>query len=464
MSRNELFFKNPKQLSQPKLKIYKEYFKKFINNLRPNEEGIIFDGFAGQGKYEKKENENDQDLIDTGSPLLALQAGIEYLNKNEKCNLKFVFVEQFYTNYKILCKNVMNLIFDTLNDHFIYGLIKTENEFELKINEIKNEKINIYFSIEIRNCDYIEQINRFDKLKDNERLLSILDPFGYIDLSFDDISKLIGQNKEILVTFMVNAISRHKNIYKNSILKLLRINENEFKDLDGGPFSYATKFGNYLSKLNNKSNLKPIYFELKSKSNLTIYFLIFVTNSFTSYNQIYDIFEKNSSFLHSKDRFEYSLCVANEKSIDLNKNYLVQDILDTKLLNRKRLYLIKWKNKSTNSWETNEIIRFNKKILTNFHKKMDDDIYDAEESSEEEHDLVEEFIDKEMKVKRILGATIHPISKEMFFLAQIKNKSKNVWLDRKTAHCKCPQKVIINFFIYNLILILHSFFILTLHS
>ena len=28
---------------------------------------------------------------------------------------------------------------------------------------------------------------------------------------------------------------------------------------------------------------------------------------------------------------------------------------------------------------------------------MDDDIYDAEESSEEEHDLVEEFIDKEMK-------------------------------------------------------------------
>ena len=84
-----------------------------------------------------------------------------------------------------------------------------------------------------------------------------------------------------------------------------------------------------------------------------------MTNSFTSYNQIYDIFEKNSSFLHSKDRFEYSLCVANEKSIDLNKNYLVQDILDTKLLNRKRLYLIKWKNKSTNSWESNEIIRFN---------------------------------------------------------------------------------------------------------
>lgn len=91
MSKNELFFKNAKQLSQPKLKIYKEYFKKFINNLRSNEEGIIFDGFAGQGKYENKEN--DQDLIDTGSPLLALQAGIEYLNKNEKCNLKFVFVE-----------------------------------------------------------------------------------------------------------------------------------------------------------------------------------------------------------------------------------------------------------------------------------------------------------------------------------------------------------------------------------
>ena len=147
--------------------------------------------------------------------------------------------------------------------------------------------------------------------------------------------------------------------------------------------------------------------------------------------------------MHSKDRFEYSLCVTNEKSIDLNKNYLVQDILDTKLLNRRRLYLIKWKNKSTNSWETNQIIRFNKKILTNFNKKMDNDIYDAEESSEEE-DLVEEFIDKKMKVKRILGATIHPINKEILFLAQIKNESKNVWLDRKTAHCKCPQKVIIN--------------------
>ena len=221
--------------------------------------------------------------------------------------------------------------------------------------------------------------------------------------------------------------------------------EDEFKDLNG-PVSCSIKFGDYLSKLNNKSHLKPIYFDIKNETNITIYILIFVTNNLTSYNHIYHIFEMNSSYLHMNDnRFEYSLCVTKEKSIDLNKNYLVEDILDTKILNGKRLWKIKWKNKRKNSWETNEITRFNRKILEKFKKlnlkkmTIDNDIYDAEESNSE----IEEFIDKKMKVETILGATTHPDSNELLFLVKIKNSFKKVWLDRSTAHCKCPQKVLI---------------------
>jgi hypothetical protein len=62
-------------------------------------------------------------MIDIGSPILALSAGINYLNKYKRCNLKFVFVEKCYKNYRILCKNILNWVYELLDPKFTYGLL-----------------------------------------------------------------------------------------------------------------------------------------------------------------------------------------------------------------------------------------------------------------------------------------------------------------------------------------------------
>ena len=45
------FFQKVRELSQPKLKIYKGYIETFLNSIDEDTEAIIFDGFAGQGHY-----------------------------------------------------------------------------------------------------------------------------------------------------------------------------------------------------------------------------------------------------------------------------------------------------------------------------------------------------------------------------------------------------------------------------
>jgi hypothetical protein len=71
------------------------------------------------------------------------------------------------------------------------------------------------------------------------------------------------------------------------------------------------------------------------------------------------------------DEFEFSLYVWKKQPIDLNRNYAVEEILDTKIEDRQKFYLIKWKNMDC-TWEkkNSEIMKLNRTKFQKFQNKM----------------------------------------------------------------------------------------------
>lgn len=258
------------------------------------------------GVYQNQDEQKD--VVDVGSPLLALITGIDYLNLNDKCKFKFIFVEKDTHNYKILIKNVFQCIYTLLNDSFSVISIKSKHKVEIEIIE----KLNIFFRVEIHNGEFKNHINRFETLASNQRLLTIADPFGYKDLAIDGINKLVGENKDLLVTFMSSAINRHKGIdtHQSSVCSTLRMKKSELHELNDDDVSSALKFGDYLNEFNT-NQIDPIYFKIKNSSNATIYVLIFITSHLTAFSEMFHRFNENKSFLNKSGEFEYSLYVFN---------------------------------------------------------------------------------------------------------------------------------------------------------
>jgi len=250
------FFNQIKNLSQPKLKIYKSFFEMFIENLKPYDQGIIFDGFAGQGVYRDESNQINSDIIDVGSPILAMIAGIEYLNEQKRAHLRFIFIEKEFKSFKILCENIAQCFFHMV-DGFKIVTIKSEKKAEFEIVDH-----NVYFNVQIYCDEFQNQIDlyNFESLEENQKLLSILDPFGYKDLGHESLYKLVGKNKEILVTLMSKWINRHKEI--------------------------DTQFNS------NDHNIRPIYMKLRNSK--IPYMLIYVAGQSISYNAMFERFSNKS--------------------------------------------------------------------------------------------------------------------------------------------------------------------------
>lgn len=300
------FFLKVRQLSQPKLRIYQSYLKTFINNLSSHEEGIVFDGFAGQGVY--KNIEMKTDMVDLGSPLLALMPGIEYLNKYKRANLKYIFVEKNEENFKVLIMNVLQCI-HALLDIDTFKLISYTDRNLQKI-EIIDEK-NRFISVEINNGEFKDHVERFCEIKPNQRLLSLVDPFGYKDLDIENIESLAGKNKEILITFMAGLMKRYRQIetHQDTISNILNVDKEELVDLNT-EIKISVQFGNRLNE-SNTSMIDPLYLKIKNRCNATVYVLIFITNDRYASQEMNKCFIRNSN---NTDEYEFSLLLWQESN------------------------------------------------------------------------------------------------------------------------------------------------------
>ena len=95
------------------------------------------------------------------------------------------------------------------------------------------------------------------------------------------MSKLVGENKEIIVTLMANRMNQFKNTIKHSsnIAKVLRVYVEVLKNINS-ELELAKIFGENLknSSENTNSAINPIYFKIKNKTNHTSFVLVFISN------------------------------------------------------------------------------------------------------------------------------------------------------------------------------------------
>lgn len=261
--------------------IYRDYLNAFVNILLNSSLGvIIFDGFAGQGIYKQSENDNNISVENIGSeymgsPLLALDSCLTYLGnkKNDKkYEVKLIFVEEDKINYANLCFNIQQRAETLGTDYFT--MMTSENKFTMEKTDT-----NVKFNLEVHNDKFENQIDnviRCHKSSLYNRLLSIVDPFGYNILSDTNMSKLVGNNKEIIVTLMARNLNQFNNTTQNSsnIAKVLRVSEEELKNINS-ELDLAKMFGDNLKKSseNTNSSIKPLYFKMTS------FVLVFISNN-----------------------------------------------------------------------------------------------------------------------------------------------------------------------------------------
>lgn len=292
--------------SKAKHWIYRRYLDAFVHIIHySGNRVIIFDGFAGQGIYKKDKSDSDQTETEKdyhGSPLLALESCLTYLHNKKKCNCVLIFVEENEINYEELVKNIKNTVEKTeeISDS---NFADEDGKFSIKKNTT-----DIKFYLEVNNDKFENHIDNVLKYQsDKSRLLSIVDPFGYKVLSNPNIPKLVGVNKEIIVTLMVKQMNQYKNSAKHleNISNALRVDEEELKNIKS-ELDIAIMFGENLKK----SSINPIYFKIKNIKNCTSFMLVFISNNKKGFYEMKKTFyykSNNNDDIKDLNDYEFSL-------------------------------------------------------------------------------------------------------------------------------------------------------------
>jgi three-Cys-motif partner protein len=202
------------------------------------------DGFAGPGVYKGGEE---------GSPVIAIKTAIE-LNKNLNSKIGFTFIESKEDRAENL-KSVLNSM--QIPDNFKYDVIIS------KFDETLTQEL--------------------DKLNEqNLRLapcFAFIDPFGISDTPFSVIRRIMSfKSCEVLITFMSGSVNRFKELsinreHINKLLGTTNWNPDLFIEGENSIVNY------YQERLSTVAEYVRS-FEMKNKSNVPIYRLIFATNSY----------------------------------------------------------------------------------------------------------------------------------------------------------------------------------------
>lgn len=165
--------------SKAKVELFQRYWSIYLSIL--NRVGFIsklylFDLFSGEGMYENGGK---------GSPIVAMEA------------IKNVY----FANGK-KCKDTEVTFNDNGKSKIEPGTLKIDRikSFVSKIFKPKNVKINF------RNIDYgeivKESISKLNSLKDSERALVFIDPWGYKEIYVKDIQDVLKNKKTELILFL----------------------------------------------------------------------------------------------------------------------------------------------------------------------------------------------------------------------------------------------------------------------
>ncbi|XP_063409223.1 uncharacterized protein LOC134692681 [Mytilus trossulus] len=317
------FFKEDTPHGFIKRCIYKKYLQQFIAETQ--DAGLVshvYDVFAGEGNrysndwspvYSNEGNSTNIELY--GSPVIALRVAIEYFvsakqlsnvynpcvvsedNLEHTCELqhysiRFCFVEKNQKSFKILVDNI-KLTFVFYNIAFnIEEVKKRKNTIkEVEISS-RNEDFPIFICIK---NDEFENLDPPD-LKERECMSTFIDPYGYSQIPMERVEKFIGPRKSAFINFMYNFVHRFRKtkVGEPHVTRLFDLSKELLEEqIDGGKKLVEI----YTERLKVKSETEFVLnFEVISKVNQVLYYLIFVTNDYSNLKWMKKSFVFGSQF------------------------------------------------------------------------------------------------------------------------------------------------------------------------
>ena len=224
--------------------ILSEYLKAWFQIVGRTHSKLIFiDGFAGPGRYSEGE---------PGSPLIALDIARK---ANISSKILFQFVEEDKKRFAHLKDEIHNLNRPPSFD------ISLENEsFAKTLSSI---------------LDYLEK-NHFISAP----VFAFIDPFGFKDVSFSLIQRLLSFNKcEVFINFMIDSMNRFlehpEDVIRGYIYELL--GSSDVSSIIDSDNRIAALQRAYEERLKSVAKF-VLPFEIRNKKDRTQFFLFFASN------------------------------------------------------------------------------------------------------------------------------------------------------------------------------------------
>ncbi|MDP8205605.1 MAG: three-Cys-motif partner protein TcmP [Candidatus Electryonea clarkiae] len=236
----------------PHTKAKHEILQRYLGAWYPilcntNERVIFIDGFSGPGIYSGGE---------PGSPIIALRAAIEHL-ANLQNELIFRFYDDILERVKCLEEEISKLEIPPN-----YNVVAEHGKFSDKI---------------LKPLEYLEsQVNK------PIPTFVFIDPFGFKDVRFDIIRRLLNLQKcEVLINFNISGMRRNID---HDDPKTKEHVHNYFDDND--IFEVIDKYGYkenilrtfYQKKLEDEAQFVR-YFGMENRTGITVYYLFFASNN-----------------------------------------------------------------------------------------------------------------------------------------------------------------------------------------
>lgn len=259
--------------SKAKVRLYKEYLTAYLSILGiSNFHSIsIYDMFAGEGQYGE----------DFGSSIVAYDVIVEYLKKypSNPAIIKYHINDSGFSMFDKTTKKIDKI------KSIIAGKNFTSDKLEI---QYKDKEFN----------DTIETIRQeLSSLKESERAIVFLDPYGYKDIRFQTLASFLKNKKtEVLLFIPINNIFR----FANKTLKDKSYALSSGKHIQEFLSDYGITVENIVSdnvnfieqirdKLKEKlSGIYVDYFKIhKGKSQ--IYVLYFLTSNKLGYQKMVDV-------------------------------------------------------------------------------------------------------------------------------------------------------------------------------
>ena len=351
---NDHFFKKDTPHGLVKRFMWKKHVQTFIAMTQRSDNfdtTIIFDGFAGAGRY-GSEDEWPDEIEKYGSPLISLRVAIDFHvmlfrenNITQQDRYDFIpgrvssdlptnidhgfhdekiqlhFVEKKKGNYQKLTRNVLSLFMK-------YGIQVAISEHENEMYVSSSDE-NIPVGCKITNASF-ENVD-VPTIDSRDILASFIDPYGFIQIPMEKIKEFAGRNKDVFINLMSQHVNRFKDVGKDGLEKLFGLKyEKIYKRLS----SYQSKSIEnvaklYMDVLEEQTGVQyNLSFEMRNKMNVPLFHMIFASDHTAGFNSMKEAMNRGTQ---SQDAFSLSdyLIVKKNQQISLGNDQIDEHVAGT---------------------------------------------------------------------------------------------------------------------------------------